>query len=362
MQNKRLHSLNRELGLHDYKEAPRTQAVLEKVRARIYADTAERKIVMKRKLIGPVLAATLLLSALGLTVFAATTGWHQKLIEYFNHPTEKQMELMQGAFDTPMISGTDNGYTVNVLHTLADKHGIYVLYELILPSDKEVSEDTVDDFLMQINHMVLVEQKGYSNNDNAFLGGIGSHQILGVERNKIILCEYFGLAGEIASEYKVSLTVGNMRYVDTAAEFGDASENIRVSNKENAALVGDFHIHLTWNFKYEDKGRSITVNEKLDINGYNENTLVQVDVSPISVWIVAEGDAIPTAIRPVIRFTDGTEITYDSRDENAYAMFSSYLTGDYSKGYSTLGYVFAEITDVSTIESITIGDRVIPVS
>ncbi len=355
---KRLCKLHKELGLKEMGNAPDTKSVIKKVNITIDAERAEKNVFAKRKFAHAALVAILILSVASFASIAATMGWHHKLIEYFNNPTAKQMELMDGAFDTPMVSGTDNGYTVNVLNTLADKHGIYVLYELVLPPEKELSVATADAFMKDIHHMVLVEQKGYSNNDNTLLGGIGKHKILAVEKNKIIVCEYNGLGGEITDEYKVSLTVGNMKYIDNSEKFG----NTGVFNIENAELVGDFHIHLMWNFRYEDKGKSIAVNKKLCINNVNENTLNRIDISPMSIWIMAEGDAIPTSMCPIVRFKDGTELTYDSRDENAYAMFSNYQTGDNSKGHSVLGYVFDTIIDIQTIESITIGDQVIQVN
>ena len=362
MNNKRLRMLNDELGLNDYAKAPNSQSIIEKVNNSINADPVERRLFMRRKFISSALVAALILSIASLTVIAATLGWHHKLIEYFNNPTAEQMDLMNGAFDAPMVSGTDNGYTVNVLNTLADKHGIYVLYELVLPPDKVISETNVDEFMRNITHFVYLEQKKSIENDNAILSGIGKHKILGVEKNKITLCEYNGLAGEIADEYKVRLSVGNMKYVDNSVKFGNTSEEVTVFNRENAEICGDFNIYLTWNFKYEDKGKSISVNEKLDINGINNNTLNRIDISPISIWIIAEGDAIPSAINPVVKFKDGTTLTYNAKDKNAYGMFSNYQTGDNNKGYTSLGYVFDEITDIKTIESITIGDQIIKVN
>lgn len=319
---------------------------------------------MRRKFISSALVAVLILSIASLTVIAATLGWHHKLIEYFNNPTTEQMELMNGAFDAPVASKSDNGYTVNVLNTLADKHGIYVLYELVLPADKELSELTVEEYMQDITHSVLVKQKEIMANNNAMMMGVGSHRILDVDKNKITLCDYTGTSSEIVGDSMINLTVRHNKYVDEDVSTFVDGEQIQTHYPTTSKKIvkGDFEIDVSWNFKYKDVGKSVVVNKKLDINGVNDNTLNQIDISPISVWIIAEGDAIPTAMRPVIKFTDGTEITYDSRDREAYAMFSNYQTGDNSKGYSTLGYVFDEITDIKTIESITIGDQIIKVN
>ena len=63
-----------------------------------------------------------------------------------------------------------------------------------------------------------------------------------------------------------------------------------------------------------------------------------------------------------MKFKDGTTLTYNAKDKNAYGMFSNYQVGDNKKGITTLGYVFDKITDIKTIESITIGDQIIEVN
>ena len=145
MNNKRLRMLNDEFNINDFAEAPDTQTIIDKVNSSINADPMEKKVYMRRTYISSALVAALILAIASMTVIAASLGWHHKLIEYFNNPTTEQMEMMNGAFDTPMVSGTDNGYTVNVLNTLADKHCIYVLYELILPQNKEINPENVEE-------------------------------------------------------------------------------------------------------------------------------------------------------------------------------------------------------------------------
>lgn len=88
------------------------------------------------------------------------------------------------------------------------------------------------------------------------------------------------------------------------------------------------------------------------------------NLSIILKLITVEGDYVLGILAPIVKFTDGTEFQYTGRDnlENTMSMFSNYQTGDNSKGVSSLGYVFDEITDIKTIESITIGDQIIKVN
>ena len=140
MNNKRLRILNDELGLNDYAETPNSQAIAEKVNNSINADPAERRLFMRRRFINSALVTALILSIASLTVIAATSGWHHKLMEYFNNPSAEQMKLMNGAFDAPMISKADKDITVNVIQTLADNHGIYVLYEVEMNENIQPNE------------------------------------------------------------------------------------------------------------------------------------------------------------------------------------------------------------------------------
>lgn len=365
MNNKRLRMLNDELGLNDYAEAPNSQNIIEKVNNSINADPVERRLFMRRKFISSALVAALILSIASLTVIAATLGWHHKLIEYFNNPTAEQMELMEGAFDAPMASKSDNGYTVNVLNTLVDNHGIYVLYELACPPSKEINSLNAETYLRDVLRGLTMSER--MNTDKSVYGaGVSSQKILSVKDNVITLMHYLGVTGEIVNNQTLTLTVKHNRYVDDVdntfvegnkpiLQFDDSVSSVK------KAVKGDFDIVVSWDFQYENIGKSFEVDKKLNINGINDNILKSVDISPVSIWITIEGDYVLGILEPIVRFTDGTEIRYSNREnpENTYAMFSNYQTGDNSKGISTLGHVFDEIIDIKTIESITIGDQII---
>ena len=364
MNNKRLRRLNDELGLNDYAEAPNSQTIIERVNNSINADPVERRLFMRRKFISSALVAALILSIASLTVIAATLGWHHKLIEYFNNPTAEQMELMNGAFDAPMVSGTDNGYTVNVLNTLADKHGIYVLYELVCPPNKEINSLNAETYLRDVLRGLTIsdEQK----TEDVYGAGISSQKIISVKDNVITLMYYNGVTGEITPNQTITLTVTHNKYVDdTDNTFIEGNKpTLQFNNSVRSvrkAIKGDFDIVVSWNFKYDNIGKSFNLDRKLNLNGVNDNVLKTVDVSPISIWITVEGDYVLGMLAPIVKFTDGTEFQYTGRDnlENTMSMFSNYQTGDNSKGVSSLGYVFDEITDIKTIESITIGDQII---
>ena len=203
--------------------------------------------------------------------------------------------------------------------------------------------------------------------DDSIMGiGVSSRKVLGIKDNVITLVQYHGINGEITNNQKLTLTVKHSKYVeDDNNSFGLVKEPglsfVEKSVVTKKAVKGDFEIVVSWNFAYEDTGKSYMVNKKLDINGVNDNILKAVDVSPISIWITVDGDDVLGALTPIVKFTDGTQLQYSNRTnpENTHAMFANNQIGDNSRGISTLGYVFDEIKDIKTIVSITIGDQII---
>lgn len=341
MSRSRIDKFKGELGINDATTVPDIENILTDVFEKAGANTEKKNSLRKNKMVRIAIAAAFVTATVTISVLAATLGWHEKLMEYFGNPTKEQMELMNSGFDAPTVSGTDNGYTVNVINTLADNHGLYVLYELILPEHYDMSKPQAREYMTEIYHRVLASPAKDETDGVLMSMGVGRNVIMEADKNKIVVCEYIGLAKGVSDECKVSLAVGNSHYIDPQT------------------ISGDFNIKLSWNYRYEDVGRTIDVQRPIKVNEVNDNTLVKIDISPISVWVIVEGDAILTGIRPKIEFVDGTVLEYDSKNRESIAMFSSYIDERHPQGVSTLGYVFDRITDPATIKSITVGDCVV---
>ena len=96
-------------------------------------------IMTKRKKRRMVRAA--LIAACVTVLIAATTAL---AVHYFDLEkplgdmlgiTEKNFSEIENAVDTPLCSVSDNGYTVNVLQTLADSRTIYAVFEVVAPEN-----------------------------------------------------------------------------------------------------------------------------------------------------------------------------------------------------------------------------------
>ena len=334
MNNKRLRMLNDELGLNDYAEAPNSQSIIEKVNNSINADPIERRLFMRRKFLGSALVAILILSIASLTVIAATLGWHHKLIEYFNNPTAEQMELMNGAFDAPMISKTDNDITVNVFQTLADNHGIYVLYEVELQEDIKPNEN-----ISWEKERLKIQ---YKNTDKKIgSGGYAYSKVIGKDKNKYTMLYIRTGVGEIANQ-KLTFELEGLKKV------------YLFPNEERAEYekISNCKFSFEWDFEYVNSGTTWNINQKI-YNG--KGVITDVDISPISLWITITGEQIDDIKDIKMQFNDGYKIVITNKE---------YVT-QYTPlrdGINTISYEFNEIITVNDIRSITIGDQIVKVN
>lgn len=289
---------------------------------------------MRRKFLGSALVAILILSIASLTVIAATLGWHHKLIEYFNNPTAEQMELMNGAFDAPMISKTDNDITVNVFQTLADNHGIYVLYEVELQEDIKPNEN-----ISWEKERLKIQ---YKNTDKKIgSGGYAYSKVIGKDKNKYTMLYIRTGVGEIANQ-KLTFELEGLKKV------------YLFPNEERAEYekISNCKFSFEWDFEYVNSGTAWNINQKI-YNG--KGVITDVDISPISLWITITGEQIDDIKDIKIQFNDGYEIVINNKE---YVTQYTPLHGS----INTISYDFNEIITVNDIRSITIGDQIVKVN
>lgn len=334
MNNKRLRMLNDELGLNDYAEAPNSQTIIERVNNSINADPVERRLFMRRKFISSALVAVLILSIASLTVFAATLGWHHKLIEYFNNPTEEQIETMKGAFGSPMLSQTDNGVTVNIIQTLADNHGIYVLYEV------EIPEEIKPNVNISWEKLKLKIQYENPNKEVGNGGGYAYSKVIGTDKNKYTMLHIRTGAGEVKNQ-RLSFELEGLKKV------------YMFPNEDRAEYEKylDCKFFFEWAFEYNNSGKRFNVNKKIN-KGKSEVT--NIDISPISLWITVTGEQIDYKdVKDIkIQFNNGNEIVVTNKD---YGIEYTPL----QNGINRISCEFGEIVNINDLESISIGDQII---
>jgi hypothetical protein len=288
-------------------------------------------------------AALIALAVLTMTTaLAIGFGWHEKLIKYLS-PSDEQMAALDGAADTPDATVTQNGVTITVKQTLADSFGIYVLYEMTVPENIELS----DSIQWMFSHLdVPVGQT-----DDYVTMGVGSTEILEQSGNTrtVLLHQQFTAPFENGYIELVFLNLGYYNFPEVPQE-NSAPEFITL-------VEGEWN--LKWEFSFEDTGKTIEVNEPVSYNG-SENTLTRIVLSPMSVCAYITGDDIVGSARPAVNFKDGTQIEFDAKSNNA--SFGYYLVDEETLLYANhLYYRFENIVDLEDVESITIGDVTVPI-
>ena len=330
MNNKRLRMLNNELGLNDYAEAPNSQTIIEKVNNCINDDPIERRLFMKRKILNSVLVAVLILTLASLTVIAATLGWHHKLIDYFNNPTKQEMEQLAMSTSYPLVSANNEKITVNVIQTLADNHGIYVLYEI-----EGIGELEDNEVLSWEKEKLKIQ---YSSNDKKVgQGGYAYSKMIGNENDK---CTMLYIRTGIG-------TIKNQKLIFEL-------QNLHKKVISNGSVVKDYEVatcnfDLSWDFEFVNSTTTWEINQKIN-NGLHE--VKEIDISPISMWIRIAGEEI----------NDLGEIKVELKNGNTLIITDSDYNVQYTplyNGINTISTEFSTIVMVDEIKQIRIKNEIL---
>lgn len=273
------------------------------------------------------------------TALAINLGWSEKLMEYLK-PSEEQMDKLSGAVNIPEAMITKNDVTITIKQTLADSFGIYVLYEMTVPKDIELNNN----IQWRDSHLdVPIERT------NGVGIGSESTEILGQTGNKrtVLLHQQFSKPIENGD---IELVLYDLGYFEvTGGPGGNAKFVPLVEGKWD----------LSWKFNYVDTSKTIEVNKPLSING-SKDTITKIVISPMSVCAYVKGDDIMTSVRPVVKFKDGSQVTYDKNSKNK--AFVYYLIDQDNMIYlNQLYYRFENIINVDDVQSITIGNVTISI-
>lgn len=276
------------------------------------------KLKSKRKLLLCVAVITIILFT---TALAINLGWHLKLIEYLK-PNEKQISMLNQASNISEVTASDNGVTVTVKQTLADKFGIYVLYEITAPENFKFNDDTV--------WSIQVLELPYEKTDDYIVGGTSRYEILEQNQNKRLVLIYQDITSPLASG-KLCLNLSNLH------------DRITNENKINCQFK------LEWNFTYKDTGKNIEVNQK-----FGDNTIKNIYISPISLCVYIEGYISPKT-QPIVKFKDGSEISYSPEAPNV--SFTTYLIDEQNSTYmNKISFRFDKVIDIDNVKYIKIAN------
>lgn len=330
--SRRLEILKQELNIQDCSAPVSTKKIVASVNCTLNKDLCEKKTFVKQKLLRFALIAAIISTISCFTVFAgAYLEWNEKLTEYFR-PNNHQMDSMQSAIASPQATASDNGITVNILQTLADSHGIYVLYEVT--GFGNIGENEI--LSWESEHLKI----SYDDSDKKpGTGGYSYHKILDCKNDKCTILYIRTGQGKIRNQ-NLNFALSGLKKKIT-----DNHGEVRKSY-----TVSDCRFDLNWYFEYENTGKTWNINKKLH---EENNTLAQIDISPISLWITINGEEMkyPDIIKIFLKNGEEMNITA----ENISLSFTPLQSG-----VNTISCEFDKIITVADVKCIQIGLNVIP--
>lgn len=282
---------------------------------------AEAEVLPKKQSAFPRKRAAILIAAalvllLSLGVYAASQNWHKALADYLKAGDEQMTEL-SGAVAMPELSVTDAGVTVTVKQTLADQHGVYVVYEVVAPEEFVFEDDMMWDW-ESISHEP--SQPGSSH--------LSGSRVLEQEGNRrTILC---WIEGKEMEDGRIGL------YLENLCRFSPDFEH---------PLLIEGKWFLEWDFEFSDCSVLLCKSKANDANG--EVIIEELSISPIAVYIRVRDTQHEKNMRPCITFKDGSIIDlWEKKDVSVLHEGETY----------SIYYMFDELISLEDVASVRSGD------
>jgi len=244
-----------------------------------------------------------------------------------------EKDILQNAQETPIASVTENGATIEVSNTAADKHCAYVLLNITMPEDISLENNAF------WRSWSLDTESEFSEMDTAS----NSYKVLNAEGSSMTILIQYDQTAAISGK-KATLEFEDFGYFNT-----ETTSYITL-------LEGKWK--LEFDFKFEDT-IDLQPNTEIAVNGV-KGTLASLSISPLSIFaaVTAPGELTDQVMKlsPVITFKDGNKTVYDEKSEH--------LSGRHKDAITTMisNYIFEDSISLENIDSISLGGLTIPVS
>lgn len=312
-----------------------TEEQKNRVFARVMAQDKKRQ---RGKLLSLSLAVGLLFALTAFSALAVSLDWHHKLASLFQ-PTPAQVEYMQGAVAQPLVTASDNGVTVQVMQTITERHGIWLLLEVTAPEGTELPENAAWESSVLRAYLTAPE-------DNAPAHvSVWNMRTLAVSGNKMTCLGHLRTESQIDGVQNLELLLDNLGFWadDDSASF---------------QALRECAFDMEWALAYQDLTTVLTPEQPLLLNG-RAARLASVEITPMSVFVEivcedgAAADGLPQFAEPVLELADGARLTMSLANTGSHFC----TIGDDG---ATIGYFFDKVTDAAELQNLIIGDLVIP--
>ena len=319
-------------------EEAAARAVIEKGRAMKKTNSSPRKAA------AAVIAAAAAL-AIGGVSFAAANGWsiteafaqlfRQKAVTNELGGYRMEVDFAQYGRELDIVKEYD-GITFHVRGIAADKYSVYLLYDLIF--DEDIPTDGKWQTFVSFNV------------DGEFCASSGSHGVLSQEGNTLHCYEAWLFDGELVGSIEGKTLGVSLVEIE---HYYDSENRVTYLNMANNTRRESVDIPI--DFDIADSGISLEPNIPLTI--YDRDcTLTKLELTPFSICYSIEG------LAPEQRSNDSVMDVY-----------FTYKNGEQCRNYGCIGSrhygeerivsaLFAYPVAFEEIESVTIGDIVIPIN
>ena len=278
-------------------------AILAKKEEDVGAGVVRRRT--KRLTLAVAVLAVVMLTAT--VAFAVSNGWHERFLEYFGIGDE-HTAMLEGAVGSPGITVSENGVTVEVLQTLADSQGVYVLFEVTVP----------DEYAESTNNISFGSSSLHVDTEMRFEPGTGGYSV----QNSGLT--YLDRSGNMVSA---------LAYLLVSDQIADGTLRLLIKDLGIGRLTGDNSYEfdsliegewsLEWDFTYIDTTKKVTPN--IMVGKDNAALVTEIAISPFSFGLTTQG---PTGCSPedllgdgdiVVTLAGGDKIVYSAgeNDDNS---------------------------------------------
>lgn len=285
---------------------------------------------------------TVLLTTTLVALAAPLSSWHAKLLDYFR-PAEAQEVQLESAVNTPYDATIQNdGITITIKQTIADSQVLYVLYEMTVPPEIELTD--------HYRFEKTTFNVGIKDNTESNFTAAGyDEKILDQDKNQRTVLLRYDTNG-IIEDQKLSLSFKNLQK--------------HIDNTDSFETVINDEWSVSWDFNYEDTSKTIEVNETINVKDAYENDisiqLTEIRLSPLSISICYKTDKDESPARFIVNLNmkDNIIVQCDKNTKNEIGTQNKSIFQDVD-GNGTLYYGFANFVDIENIESISICGNII---
>lgn len=285
----------------------------------------------KRLPFGMVLTAALLFLCAALCGLASMFGLHEKLATFF-HAEGPQASLLLPLTDEPEASVQTNGITVNVLQTITDTMGIYVLYEITVPDNV-----TLPDNVVYVDNLLI---PSFPLDSQDRLGGSGGSEVLECSPHRVLVFSYTVENNNAPLDLPIRLY-----FPPTTTLRSQEGETLFTLWQAEEPVV------LEWQCTPVNAVESWSPDTPVQNGDYH---LTKVLLSPVSLIFFLDGVPAPPDPEPVtLSFADGTTLSLDSGTLDGNHIRLDSETGRMRHQYL---YRFSSPIDLASVDAITIGE------